>query len=51
MRSTERQRVKTLVGFDFVRLASEVTAEEGNSRTKERFPICYAMRATSLEDG
>ncbi len=29
-----RQRVKTLVGFDFVRLASEVKAEEGKSRTK-----------------
>jgi uncharacterized damage-inducible protein DinB len=29
-----KQRVKTLVGFDFVRLASEVTAEEGKSRTK-----------------
>jgi uncharacterized damage-inducible protein DinB len=29
-----KQRVKTLVGFDFVRLGSEVTAEEGKSRTK-----------------
>src|ERR1700684_4308965 len=29
-----KQRVKTLVVFDFVRLGSEVTAEEGKSRTK-----------------
>ena len=29
-----KQRVKTLVGFDFVRLGSEVKAEEGKSRTK-----------------
>ena len=29
-----RQKVKTLVGFDFVRLAAEVRAEEGKSRTK-----------------
>jgi uncharacterized damage-inducible protein DinB len=29
-----KQRVKTLVGFDFVRLGSEVRAEEVKSRTK-----------------
>ena len=29
-----KQRVKTLVGFDFVRLGSEVKAEEAKSRTK-----------------
>ena len=29
-----KQRVNTLVGFDFVRLASEVNAEEVKSRTK-----------------
>ncbi len=29
-----KQRVKTLVGFDFVRLGAEVKAEEGKSRTK-----------------
>ena len=29
-----KQRLKTLVGFDFVRLATEVKAEEGKSRTK-----------------
>ena len=29
-----KQRVKTLVGFDFVRLATEVKAEEVKSRTK-----------------
>ena len=29
-----KQRVKTLVGFDFVRVASEMKAEEGKSRTK-----------------
>jgi uncharacterized damage-inducible protein DinB len=29
-----KQRVKTLVGFDFVRLGSEVKAEEVKSRTK-----------------
>jgi uncharacterized damage-inducible protein DinB len=29
-----KQRVKTLVGFDFVRLGSEVQAEEVKSRTK-----------------
>jgi uncharacterized damage-inducible protein DinB len=29
-----KQRVKTLVGFDFVRLGSEVKAEEEKSRTK-----------------
>jgi uncharacterized damage-inducible protein DinB len=29
-----KQRVKTLVGFDFVRLGSEMMAEEVNSRTK-----------------
>src|SRR6202007_2632149 len=29
-----KQRVKTLVGFDFIRLASEVKAEEDKSRTK-----------------
>jgi uncharacterized damage-inducible protein DinB len=29
-----RQQVKTLVGFDFVKLSSEVRAEEGKSRSK-----------------
>ncbi len=29
-----KQRVKTLVGFDFVRLGAEVKAEEAKSRTK-----------------
>ena len=29
-----KQRVKTLVGFDFLRLAGEMKAEEGKSRTK-----------------
>ena len=29
-----KQRVKTLVGFDFVRVANEMKAEEGKSRTK-----------------
>jgi uncharacterized damage-inducible protein DinB len=29
-----RQRVKTLVGFDFIRLAGEVKAEEARPRTK-----------------
>jgi uncharacterized damage-inducible protein DinB len=29
-----KQRVKTLVGFDFARLGSDVKAEEGKSRTK-----------------
>ena len=37
-----KQRVKTLVGFDFVRLAGEMKAEEVKSRTKSG--ILYLLR-------
>src|SRR3984885_6083282 len=37
-----KQRVKTLVGFDFVRVANEMKAEEGKSRTKAG--VLYLLR-------
>ena len=43
--------MKTLAGFDFIRLFGEVKAEEGKPRTKAEILVCYAMRATSFQAG
>ena len=47
-----KQRVKTLVGFDFVKLSSDVRAEEVRSpEARRRFSIYCALRERNLPDG
>jgi hypothetical protein len=46
-----KQRVKTLIGFDFLRLASEVKVEEVKSRTKVEILDLLRDEGDSLPGG